>query len=47
MAHAVEVFDEVEIERLLREAVPELGVIQPGSAAAANVIAFNRGAPPL
>lgn len=47
LARAVEVFDEVEIERLLREAVPELGVIQPGSAEAANVIAFNRGAPPL
>jgi FlaA1/EpsC-like NDP-sugar epimerase len=47
LARAVEIFDEVEIERLLREAVPQLGVIQPGSADAANVIAFNRGAAPL
>ena len=42
LARAVERFDEVQITTLLRQAVPELGVIQPGSAEAANVIAFNR-----
>ena len=42
LARAVESFDEAQITSLLRQAVPELGVIQPGSAEAANVIAFNR-----
>ncbi len=45
LARAVESFDEAAIERLLREAVPDLGVVQPGSTETANVIAFNRGAP--
>ena len=42
LARAVESFDEVQITSLLRQAVPELGVIQPGSGEAANVFAFNR-----
>ena len=42
LARAVESFDEAQISSLLRQAVPELGVIQPGSVEAANVIAFNR-----
>ncbi len=45
LARAVETFDEAAIERLLRQAVPDLEVVQPGSNEAANVIAFNRGAP--
>lgn len=42
LARAVESFDEAQITSLLRQAVPELSVIQPGSTEAANVIAFNR-----
>ena len=45
LARAVETFDEAAIERLLRQAVPDLEVVQPGSNEAANVIAFNRGVP--
>ena len=44
LARAVESFDEVQITSLLRQAVPDLGVIQPGSVEAAKVIAFNRNA---
>ena len=42
LARAVDNFDEVQITSLLRQAVPDLSVIQPGSSEAANVIAFNR-----
>ena len=42
LARAVESFDEVQITSLLRQAVPELSVIQPGSGEATNVFAFNR-----
>ena len=42
LARAVESFDEVQITSLLRQAVPELSVIQPGSGEATNVFSFNR-----